>query len=566
VKKKQERIFLYHRSSHRQIIHTIIVPIIIIGAVIIAVLPVVISLVINANNSAHNQREAASFYSCFSRFYPGMEEIAGSEPVRTFLRTGAGKEQVYDTLYRFRNSGEIRAVFQLCGYDGKYRVEDPLPGQVRSYDALRDPALLWKLRESPDVTENIVFEPYGWSRISRPLPALALNVNDETGVPLGCLVFLFIPESIDSLISEGVYGTVVVNKSGHVAYTDIVSLNFGYNKFIPQKIFMNIAFFDGRYFIISQSRIKETGFWIYSLSSFNFLFPLMYGEAVLAAALIAVMAFIVYRFSYRVVDAVLSPFDDIFTALDQYRNGNRLNRIPNDKGDELYPYISQFNTMLDEIDRLLEENKELLERNKTAEIKALHSQFSPHFIFNMLDTIKYLSFSDPEQACSTIVTLSRMLRYTLSHGALVSLKEDIKYIEDYLELQRMRLGELFAWNLDVKEEAENCRIPRLIMQPVIENCVSHGYTGEQPFFINIEASVSDGGLRVIVRDNGRGIEPEQLKSLRRCLEDREYSAHIGMANTHRRLRLHYGGEYGLTIQSEPGQGTTVSLALKAVKE
>jgi two-component system sensor histidine kinase YesM len=279
------------------------------------------------------------------------------------------------------------------------------------------------------------------------------------------------------------------------------------------------------------------------------------------------IAFIVYRFSYRIVGAVLSPFDDIFAALEQYRNGNKLNRISIDKGDELYPYISQFNTMLDEIDRLLEENRELLERNKTVEIKALHSQFSPHFIFNMLDTIKYLAFSDPEQACSAIVTLSRMLRYTLSQGALVSLKEDLKYIEDYLELQQLRLGKLFAWNMAVKAEAENCRIPRLIMQPVIENCVSHGYTGEYPFFITIEASVSGGKLCIIIEDNGRGIEPEQLESLHRGLEDpRKYSTHIGMINTHQRLRLHYGGEHGLAIQSEPGKGTTVTLTLKVVKD
>jgi sensor histidine kinase YesM len=223
--------------------------------------------------------------------------------------------------------------------------------------------------------------------------------------------------------------------------------------------------------------------------------------------------------------------------------------------------------MLDEIDRLLEENRELLERNKTAEIKALHSQFSPHFIFNMLDTIKYLAFSDPDQACSTIVTLSRMLRYTLSQEALVSLEEDLKYIEDYLELQRMRLGKLFAWKLDVKAEARACRIPRLIMQPVIENCVYHGYTGEQPFFITIETLVAGNTLRIIIADNGHGIEPEQLRSLHRGLEDpRGYSTHIGMVNTHRRLRLHYGGEYGLEIQSRLGQGTTVSLTLKAVKE
>ena len=135
--------------------------------------------------------------------------------------------------------------------------------------------------------------------------------------------------------------------------------------------------------------------------------------------------------SNQATRVVTAPFDQVFSALKQYGEGDTLCRITVEEEEgELAPYLSQFNAILDEIDLLLQKNKGLAEQNRTAEQKILQSQFNPHFMFNMLDTIKYMIDDDPAQAERMVLTLSKMLRYTLDHSGeeLIPLGRDLQYI------------------------------------------------------------------------------------------------------------------------------------------
>ena len=139
--------------------------------------------------------------------------------------------------------------------------------------------------------------------------------------------------------------------------------------------------------------------------------------------------------------------------------------------------------------------------------------------------------------------------------------------QKYLLLQKMRYNRRLTYSIDIPAELMECKIPKLVIQPIVENTLKHGMKDVQTIHVMITASMVHGSLRLCVRDNGTGIESEQLEELRRDLEKEDiYREHMGLYNSHRVVRLLYGPSYGLQIESTIGKGTLVTIILPADKE
>ena len=320
---------------------------------------------------------------------------------------------------------------------------------------------------------------------------------------------------------------------------------------------------DGSLYIIRSTSALDGELVIYTLMPFNFILPVMFFSLLFAALLAGVMMIVINRVCYQMATGpMMKPFDQLFSALEQYGKGNTLARIAADPEDESYPYLLEFNQVLDEVDGLLARNRELERANMQSELKALQSQFNPHFIFNMLETIKYSVYDDPKCSVHMLLTLAAMLRYTLeTDTGEVPLREDLKYMRGYLEMQQLRLGELFSYEIAIPERLLDRRVPRLILQPLVENSLKYGYTGERPFLVTLRAEEKQGVLCLTVENNGPGMEADRAEQLRRMLEKNEAPRdHIGIYNTHRRLRLAYGEGAGLCFESSP-QGMVTYLTL-----
>ena len=202
-----------------------------------------------------------------------------------------------------------------------------------------------------------------------------------------------------------------------------------------------------------------------------------------------------------------------------------------------------------------------------ADIRRLESQFQPHFLFNTLENIKYMIKLEPDKAAQMVMALSRLLRYSI-HGQkrLVSFAEDLSYTHGFLEIQKARFGRRFTYEEEIPEEALDCAVPRLILQPIIENAIKYGEAADGTIHVTAKArrrhSLSEDALVLTVRDDGRGMEPEESERLRALLARTEDPAnHTGLYNVHRRLQLLFGASYGVSFESKLGQGTTVILAL-----
>lgn len=216
---------------------------------------------------------------------------------------------------------------------------------------------------------------------------------------------------------------------------------------------------------------------------------------------------------------------------------------------------------------------ELRNEQQIMEYKLLAGQINPHYLYNTLETIrmKALTAGDREVA-TAIKILGKTLRYVLENTGTFSttLGKELDYIENYLSIQKLRFGDRINYELKIQEglEVEHYRILPLLLQPVVENAVIHGLesTGKDGQ-IQVEiASEEKDQLLLTVSDNGQGMTPEELEELQSKLEtpNLNLKSGIGLYNTNQRIRLFYGEDYGIRVESAPGQGTRVYLLLPAV--
>jgi two-component system sensor histidine kinase YesM len=239
--------------------------------------------------------------------------------------------------------------------------------------------------------------------------------------------------------------------------------------------------------------------------------------------------------------------------------------------DEIGQLARHFNFMVRNIELLMSEVAEahrqknaLVIKQKEIKFKMLANQVNPHFLFNVLETIRMKAHTNGEnEIANTVKSLGQLLRHNLDMGQEpFSLAEEIMVVRKYLDIQRFRFGDKIDYDLPPPEETNDFSILPMILQPVVENAIIHGLEnklGKGTVTVRLEKGRKH--LRLTVLDDGIGIELDKLQQLMRSLNepDDESNQHIGLRNVHQRLQLHYGPEFGLAIESEPREGTKVTI-------
>jgi two-component system, sensor histidine kinase YesM len=252
-----------------------------------------------------------------------------------------------------------------------------------------------------------------------------------------------------------------------------------------------------------------------------------------------------------------------------------------------YPYDDEvgklgktFNFMTEEIDDLigqqnsyisqLQQEKERVQTEqrlkRIAELKALHSQMTPHFLYNTLDSIKWMAEKNGQSDIARMITaLATFFRTALSRGKeIISIEEELGHAVSYLTIQKMRYEDRFIHEIQIDEPLKSNRTVKFILQPLVENAIYHGIKQQQSQGkIRIVVRACEEGIRLSVEDNGPGIHPVKLKLIQRRLElpQEEQAEGYGLFNVNDRLKLHFGEAFGLDIHSELGKGTTVTACI-----
>ncbi|SFT16340.1 sensor histidine kinase [Paenibacillus sp. BC26] len=239
--------------------------------------------------------------------------------------------------------------------------------------------------------------------------------------------------------------------------------------------------------------------------------------------------------------------------------------------DEVAQLGQMFNLMVQRVGQLIQEvyqseidQKEQALRTKEVELYALQTQINPHFLFNVLNMIRgKLLIAGERDTAKVVGLLAKSFRMMLRNGGpTITLSEEMEFISIYLQIQQHRFGDKFTFTIAIPPEALAVNLPKLCIQPLVENAITHGVElSPTQSRIQIKGELVEDTLQITVEDDGLGMTPERLTEIQAGLQQDslEVTSNIGLRNVNRRLKVRYGDSYGLDVQSEQGAGTRVTI-------
>ena len=323
------------------------------------------------------------------------------------------------------------------------------------------------------------------------------------------------------------------------------------------------------FFYIHNEYLDYEGFSIYTISDYTVVTKL-----IIAILISSVFVFItIFTFGLVGIDrAAKKSIKDISLLNDAFlgvSSGNLDTNLEINSSIEFENIGKCFNEMLCNLKKHIKLNKELVEEVAYEQVKQLTSQFKSHFLFNTLDNIRHICRISPDITEQMVLALSEILRYNASNqNKKVSIKEDLKYIKRYLEIMSIRYGEdIFTYDIDIANEVEECRILKLLIQPLVENAVKYGFADNESLHISIKVEEKENDIYLICEDSGRGIKKESLDSILENLSNTENKIpHLGLYNVHRRVYLTYGEGYGVILENTSGFRASIKIPFEAEGE
>lgn len=258
---------------------------------------------------------------------------------------------------------------------------------------------------------------------------------------------------------------------------------------------------------------------------------------------------------------ISEPLGLLTGKMTEFTEGDISIQIPDSPYTEFSDMSVSFNELIHRVNYLLEENINNERQKRLLELDFLQAQINPHFIYNTLSSIRfYVEMGKNEEAEDMLLHFSKLLRRVLSRAdEFVLLRDEIELLDSYLALQRKRYPNVFEVEFSLPENTLDSQIPSFILQPIIENAIFHGAQGKGPILIKIEAEVEDNNLYLTISDDGIGMSDEKIHEI---LNKEVQMSSIGIMNVHERIRILYGGSYGLTIEQNEPIGTRVVLKLR----
>ncbi|MCF6408434.1 sensor histidine kinase [Pseudalkalibacillus salsuginis] len=270
--------------------------------------------------------------------------------------------------------------------------------------------------------------------------------------------------------------------------------------------------------------------------------------------------------SRRAADNISKPLEELSLRMKHVQSGDFEEpfEIPAKYyDDEVGQLHVNFRLMLDKINELIKENytKQLI--IKETEYKALQAQINPHFLYNTLDSINWLAKINQQEKISVMAeALGNMMRNIISKkAAMITIKEELEIVKNYITIQKYRYDQRLNFTLKSISELEDSKIPKLSIQPIVENAIQHGL--EEMITecrIIVDITTDEDDLLIVVEDNGPGIEENKLEGIYRG-EIRSKSSGIGLNNINERIKMMFGEKYGIKIESKVGKGTKVKIRL-----
>jgi len=432
-------------------------------------------------------------------------------------------------------------------------------------DAMANWSIFWEMNHAPDRTGMKVVQDIK-DQYSSIYIGRAIKDGDEIA---GYAVFTIESSEFQQLLAGFSPQTMITDSFGWIYLTNNYDfydnlerisreykLKNGYMSYGNKSFYMASAdFLDNQLHVYTMSDVGS------QLTAFKWIIVLL------------VLMFIVIRFSLTRGAAKVSrestkDIDIIADAFEQVKAGNLNNYISIYSSEEFQTIGESYNLMIDSLKEQIEKNKEMIGHMAFAQIKQLESQINPHFLFNTLENIRVMCKIDVAKVDKMIVNLSSYLRYSISNVEEdVTVRRDIENLQNYLSILKIRFNRRFQYAIEIDEEVMDLVIPKLLVQPLVENSIKYGFGDRDVLSIEIKGYRNGDNLILIYKDDGIGIDEDTLKELKYSLtQSQNPSDHQGLYNIHKRINLKYKGDYGIAFESKPDQGVTFTLMLPVCRK
>lgn len=319
---------------------------------------------------------------------------------------------------------------------------------------------------------------------------------------------------------------------------------------------------------VYQCRDEETGTIVIKLARKVGIKDL--SNTIAYAPLALLLGFLIGLYPVLVVvsDIVSKPLHTLSAAMESFKQGDFSQKVEVMTQDEVGEASACFNRMVDDIRELIDKNYVMALKERESELDVLQAQINPHFLYNTLDSLYWKAMeSENEEIAEDILSLSQLFRLVLNRGnGIVTVQAEAELLERYLHIQKMRFGKRLEYEVSVDESILKEEIPKLILQPFVENAIVHGFEKtDGNYTLRVVGERSGRYMLFRIIDTGVGMNDEQMAAIWEKEDTRRYaSQRIGryaIKNVKERLELIYHDDYELSIESKEGQGTTVTVSV-----
>lgn len=511
---------------------------------------------VDYENEKINNNLGAVIEEEFNAYEDVSIKISNDQKIHDILLQKATiTNETYENFYNIVNARKIRSIFHIYNIKGENLLSNIINQTNENTDShLYMWGIFRKMKENPNDTVML-------------LNRVQLNVNTRTVFSIGKAIIAdnkIIGFVVFDILENELNDVIHSNSNDNVVITDKYSNNIiSTNNALLDKIGKLRKIEDNENLKAVVTKRLNGNVYIHTFKSVAFINnTYLLGEIFLISLFVLLFSVLIY-FANKIAINKTKSVDKLLKAITSVQKGDLSNKVSINSDDEFQLIGEYYNEMVIKIEELIEKNKEETMQATLSQIKLLESQFNPHFIFNTLEMLKYMIKANDNSAEKVILSMSRILRYSIDNAIRTTiLGEDIKYIQDYLMIQKFRFGSKFDYSINMNDECKIHIIPKLIIQPIVENSIKYGFESKDYLIINVDVKIEEEGFMIYITDNGDGISPERLLEINEILNGKDNSSsHIGLYNVKKRISLLYGEDYGLKIESDNGKGTKVTIKL-----
>ena len=548
--KQIEKRHSVHTRLLNRFIAISVVPIVLCGFCMIFLFQAMTFNTYEATVKSETKEISASFQS----FLDGIDKTLSTLSSHQEFLSSSDSESIYNTLYQITNPYRNYATFSIYDQNGNCMYATCQLANRPTYWGI-----LHALNHSSiDIIKQVDSED---NQIVLNIATKIQNNNDTIGYIVSSIhsqdfTYLF----SNQLSNDEGFG--IISKENEPIYINSILETSGIFDKLHYAWISNSKYDDyfNDYYITIQN-IENTGFKqivihpkVLSSSTMNRMY--------LMVGLLAVLSFIVCIIvAQKTTTSFTQPINQMNQAMKQVQEGKLDTSIPVLRNDEFGVLSQNFNVMTQELSNFLEQKIETQRKLADIQIAMMQAQLNPHFLYNTLDTIKWMAKSAKVEPISQLSQkLARILRTSIVKEQFITIGEEFQICSAYGEIQNIRFQGKYQFLFDCPKDLLSYKIPKLIIQPLVENAIIHGLRMKEAGIIKVFASKNNDAIILSVQDNGIGIDDEMMQFIN-THQWKQIDGHIGMYNVDSILRLHYGVNSGLHAQRLEEGGTLIQITL-----